>query len=158
MPLQDGITASNSSPQEVHQEVEQGAVGPNINMLYEMIQKTQTELAEITKHVKKTKTTDEGLQHKPLPEKNHHEKENNEGEKTLHERDPNWRLQQYGFPEGNTNSPICHAEMIKRLKLMLLKVYNTLPLRRKVKRRCREAPEGNPRNLSRFRMLLTEKE
>jgi hypothetical protein len=44
MPLQDGAITSNSS-QEVHQEVEQGAVGPNINMLYEMIQKTQTELA-----------------------------------------------------------------------------------------------------------------
>jgi hypothetical protein len=45
MPPQDGTTASNSSPQKVHQEVEQGVVGPNINMLYEMIQKTQTELA-----------------------------------------------------------------------------------------------------------------
>ncbi len=43
MPLQDGATTSNFSPQEV----EQGAVGLNINMLYEMIQKTQTELAEI---------------------------------------------------------------------------------------------------------------
>ena len=61
MPLQEGATASNSPPQEVHQDVEQGAVDPNINMLYEMIQKTQAELAEITKHVKKTKTTDEGL-------------------------------------------------------------------------------------------------
>uniref|UniRef100_A0A2N9F895 Retrotransposon gag domain-containing protein n=1 Tax=Fagus sylvatica TaxID=28930 RepID=A0A2N9F895_FAGSY len=58
--LQEGATTSNSSPQEVHQEVEQGAVDPNINMLYEMIQKTQAKLAEIAKHVKKTKTTDEG--------------------------------------------------------------------------------------------------
>ncbi|GMY38712.1 hypothetical protein FCV25MIE_33956 [Fagus crenata] len=99
MPLQDGAIASNSSPQEVHQEVEHGAVGPNINMLYVMIQKTQTELVEITKHVKKTKTTDEGLQHKPLPEKNQHKKENNEGEKTPHERASN-----NGFSEGNTNS------------------------------------------------------
>uniref|UniRef100_A0A2N9F8A9 Retrotransposon gag domain-containing protein n=1 Tax=Fagus sylvatica TaxID=28930 RepID=A0A2N9F8A9_FAGSY len=96
--LQEGATTSNSSPQEVHQEVEQGAVDPNINMLYEMIQKTQAKLAEIAKHVKKTKTTDEGLQHKPLPEKNQHEKENNKGEKTLHERASN-----NGFPEGNTN-------------------------------------------------------
>uniref|UniRef100_A0A2N9G276 Retrotransposon gag domain-containing protein n=1 Tax=Fagus sylvatica TaxID=28930 RepID=A0A2N9G276_FAGSY len=84
IPLQDGATSSNSSPQEVHQKVEQGAIGPNINMLYEMIQKTQTELAEIAKHVKKTKTTDEGLQHKPLPEKNQHEKENNEGSALEH--------------------------------------------------------------------------
>ena len=68
-------------------------------MLYEKIQKTQIELAEIAKHVKKTKTTDEGLQHKPLPEKNQHEKENNEDEKTLHERASN-----NGFPERNTNS------------------------------------------------------
>ena len=98
MLLQEGATTSNSSPQEVHQEVEQGAVDPNINMLYEMIQKTQAKLMEIAKHVKKTKTTDEGLQHKPLPEKNQHEKENNEGEKTLHERASN-----NGFPEGNTN-------------------------------------------------------
>jgi hypothetical protein len=68
-------------------------------MLYEMIQKTQTELAEIAKHVKKTKTTDEGLQHKPLLEKNQHEKENNKGEKTLYEKDSN-----NGFSERNTNS------------------------------------------------------
>jgi hypothetical protein len=99
MPLQEGATTSNSPPQEVHQEVEQGAVDPNINMLYEMIQKTQAELAKIAKHVKKTKTTNEGLQHKPLPKNNQHEKENNEGEKTLHERASN-----NGFPEGNTNS------------------------------------------------------
>jgi hypothetical protein len=54
MPLQDGAIASNSSPQEVHQEIKHGAVGPNINMLYMMIQKTQTELVEIAKHVKNT--------------------------------------------------------------------------------------------------------
>ena len=44
MPLQDGATASNSSPQEVHQEVEQGAVGPNINMLYEMTKRLKLSL------------------------------------------------------------------------------------------------------------------
>uniref|UniRef100_A0A2N9ED87 RNA-directed DNA polymerase n=1 Tax=Fagus sylvatica TaxID=28930 RepID=A0A2N9ED87_FAGSY len=120
MPLQEGATASNSSPQEVHQEVEQGAVDPNINMLYEMIQKTQAELAEIAKHVKKTKTTDEGLQHKPLPEKNQHEKENNEGEKTLYERASN-----NGFPEGNTNSQFVTlsdvATLIEKEREKLLK-------------------------------------
>ena len=89
-------------------------------MLYEMIQKTQIELAEIAKHVKKTKTTDEGLQHKPLPEKNQHEKKNNEGEKTLHERASN-----NGFPEGNTNSQFVTlsdvATLIEKEREKLLK-------------------------------------
>ena len=48
--------------------------------------------------LKKTKTTNEGLQHKPLPKKDQHEKETNEGEKTLHERASN-----NGFLEENAN-------------------------------------------------------
>jgi hypothetical protein len=54
----------NSSLQEIHQEVEQGPVGPNINLLYEMLQKTQTKLMEVVKHMKDTKTSNEGLQRK----------------------------------------------------------------------------------------------
>ena len=53
----------------------------------------------MAKHVKKTKTTDEGLQRKPLPKKDQHKKETNEGENTLHQRASN-----NGFPEVNTNS------------------------------------------------------
>ena len=70
--------------------------------------------------MKKTKTTDEGLQHKPLLEKNQHEKENNEGEKTLHERASN-----NGFLEGNTNSQFVTlsdvATLIEKEREKLLK-------------------------------------
>uniref|UniRef100_A0A2N9G206 Integrase catalytic domain-containing protein n=1 Tax=Fagus sylvatica TaxID=28930 RepID=A0A2N9G206_FAGSY len=90
-------------------------------MLYEMIQKTQTELAEIAKHVKKTKTTDEGLQHKPLPEKNQHEKENNEGSALEH---VSKFLDAMGPYVGDSN--LCLREFSKSLTNRTYTWYATL--------------------------------